>query len=110
MTPGEQEYYGYLSEEKNPYIITTSPQIAVYTNANIAEIFDTWKAAVDVLERRADNVDAITVNTCELRCATSTDAQCTQEKSRTYMLLSLHQTLFSTSTESCSYLILKGKK
>jgi hypothetical protein len=70
---GYKEFYSSLP--KGSRIITTSPQVVVYSDALVVDFFETWDNAYRLYEKNKDTLDYTVLDECRLVCEESTCAK-----------------------------------
>lgn len=106
--PKEQyAFYTYFSNKPNVRIITSSPQMIVYSDIKILGMDDTWEGMADRY-KTYPTADYIALDGCNLICQATDLQECQKAKGALLKSVSsTHSVVFEESFDSCSYRIYK---
>lgn len=98
------DYYTFLSNEPGATLITSSPQMTVFTDTSIIAVSETWENMNDLL--RLESPDYVALNNCELFCGSTEN--CDASRNSVITFLSSQNTVYAkTIPEACTMSIYK---
>jgi hypothetical protein len=89
-----QDFYSFPPAGSR--VITTAPQITVYSDANIVDFFDTWENFYRVYTTHQNEIDYIALNSCNLTC---TSPDCEQKRQALTKILTEHTHMVYSAQE-----------
>ncbi len=105
----QRDYYTYFADKPGTSIMTTSPQMGIYSDVKITELGDTWEHLQEGYDRQKAYITYVAYDTCNTSCD-GPEAICKAAQDSFLKAIELETTVvFSNEAGYCKYKILKLK-
>jgi 4-amino-4-deoxy-L-arabinose transferase-like glycosyltransferase len=107
LSPAQTQFYHYFDNKPGVAIMTTAPQIAAFSDIEIAEISSTWKEAVIAYAIKKDTINYFAIDNCNPECDVDENTCNNYQKIFMDEVVAQNTQVFSAQAGWCSYAIYK---